>query len=154
MFQITFDFDEKSKSITNIRVQVLTEEKKSTEGVAHLRLDKSKMTLSDELVTLLNINTGDRIAVNYVQPPEGGDIFPVIGKAEVFSNDNSGNKLTKSNTVSFRGLQNQMLNTHGSLFITELFKPGIYKLIPADEAKLQELNNQKSIFNLNTFNVE
>lgn len=40
------------------------------------------------------------------------------------------NKLTKSNTVSFKGVQRDVLLQYGSTFTVEAFKEGIYKLIP------------------------
>ena len=154
MFHITFDFDESTKSISNLQVTQITSEPISSDVVSSLRIDKTKLILSSELVTNIQAAIGDRIAINYVQGGNPLEIFPVIGKAESFSNENAGNKLTRTNTVSFRGTQNDMLATYGSLFITEPYKNNIYKLIPVSEEKLQELNNQNSKFNLNKFNVQ
>lgn len=154
MLQITFDFDEKTKTVSNLKVITKTKDKSSTDLVPVLRLDASKLSLSDKLVEELNIAAGERLAVNYVQSTKDSTIFPVIGKASVFSNDNAGNKLTQSNTVSFRGNQNRMLATHGEIFTIEPYSEGIFKLISVSEEEIREKQNKQSLYNLNQFKVK
>lgn len=55
--------------------------------------------------------------------------IPLIGKSSCFTDENDGNRLTKSNTVSFRGQQNEVLKLYGNFFYLEDFKNGVYKLI-------------------------
>ena len=94
----------------------------------HIILEENKLLLTSEALTLLNAQPGNRIAVNYVQV-SSEYTFPVIAKAEYFIDPEAGNKLTKSNTVSFRGIQNKTLNLYGSNFVLEFYKEGIYKMV-------------------------
>lgn len=75
----------------------------------------------------MSANYGDRIAVNYVQKTNELT-FPVIGKSEIFCDPNAGNKITKSNTVLFKGTQKDLLLKYGQKFELEEYKPGMFKL--------------------------
>lgn len=96
--------------------------------MAQLAVLENKLMLSQEAVDILEASAGDRIAINYVQVTNQ-ETFPVIGKSDAFVDPNSGNKLTKSNTVSFRGIQRDMLSKYGTNFNLELYKNKMYKLI-------------------------
>lgn len=93
-----------------------------------ITLLENKLLLSKEACDLLNASYGDRVAIHYVQVTNQ-ETFPVIGKSDAFVDPNAGNKLTKSNTVSFRGMQHTMLAQYGTEFTIELFKNKMYKLI-------------------------
>ena len=75
----------------------------------------NKLILSKEAVKALEGVAGDRIAINY-WTVDSTTTFPVIGKAEYFGDAAGGNRLTKSNTVSFRGMQRDILLEYGSFF--------------------------------------
>lgn len=75
----------------------------------------NKLVLSKEAVKALGGVVGDRIAINY-WTVDSTTTFPVIGKSECFGDLTGGNKLTKSNTVSFRGVQRDILLEYGSSF--------------------------------------
>ena len=75
----------------------------------------NKLVLSKEAVKALGGVAGDRIAVNY-WTVDNETTFPVIGKSECFGDSTGGNRLTKSNTVSFRGVQIDILLQYGSFF--------------------------------------
>jgi hypothetical protein len=96
--------------------------------MAQLAVLENKLMLSQEAVDILEASAGDRIAINYVQVTNQ-ETFPVIGKSDSFVDPNSGNKLTKSNTVSFRGIQRDMLSKYGTNFNLELYKNKMYKLV-------------------------
>ena len=96
--------------------------------MAQLAVLENKLMLSQEAIDILEASAGDRIAINYVQVTNQ-ETFPVIGKSDAFVDPNSGNKLTKSNTVSFRGIQRDMLSKYGTNFNLELYKNKMYKLI-------------------------
>lgn len=95
--------------------------------MARVSVLENKLVLTQDAVNLLNASSGDRIAINYVQI-SNQETFPVIGKSDVFVDPNSGNKLTKSNTVSFRGVQRTMLATYGTTFELEIYKNKMFKL--------------------------
>ena len=62
--------------------------------------------------------------------------MPVIGNAEMFADPNAGNKLSKSNTVSFKGTQRTILTKYGQLFKIEEYRPGMFKMESINEADL------------------
>lgn len=93
-----------------------------------ITLGENKLQFSPESLALLNAVPGNRIAINYVQV-SSEYTFPVIGKAEYFSDPEAGNKLTKSNTVSYKGIQNKVLALYGTEFTLEEYKEGIYKMV-------------------------
>ena len=112
-------------SIQNINLQEIEDYKRETLTVT---VESNKLRLSEEAVKLLDAVAGDRIAINYwTQNSEC--TFPVIGKSEVFTDKNDGNRLTKSNTVSFRGIQNEILLEYGEFFKLEPFKE-FFKMVP------------------------
>lgn len=71
-------------------------------------LKENSVIISDNLIALLHVSPGDRIAIGYLE--KEGNLVPIISKSE------SGNKLNKSNTFAFRGLRRNILNSLGSRF--------------------------------------
>lgn len=121
MFNISFDFDEVTQKVTNIVVssngQVTTRSKrKKLDGDKPiLEVDDNKIMLSDSLVTALGAEAGTRLAISYYTI-DNQNTIPLIGKSEMFADKDTGNKLTKSNTVSFKGIQRDVLVKYGSMF--------------------------------------
>ena len=104
-----------------------------------VELTDNKLIVTTKVLNVLNILFGDRVAINYYQISRE-ETFPVIGKSDVFFDPDSGQKLTKSNTISFKGIQNTMLSKYGSLFILEAFKNNMFKMIPITNDELNHLN--------------
>ena len=82
---------------------------------ATVTVANNKLVLSKEAVKALGGVAGDRITINY-WTVDSETTFPVIGKSECFGDSTGGNRLTKSNTVSFRGVQRDILLEYGSFF--------------------------------------
>ena len=107
----------------NIEVKPLTQVSDSKDiTITEYNVDEAtvtvadnKLVLSKEAVKALGGVAGDRIAVNY-WTVDNETTFPVIGKSECFGDSTGGNRLTKSNTVSFRGMQRDILLEYGSFF--------------------------------------
>lgn len=116
MFNIQFNFNPENSEITNLRV---TEINKEINAI--ITVEDNKLKLSKDAVELLNVFPNDRITVNYYTV-SSEETFPVIGKSELFTDNSSGNRLTKSNTVSFRGQQKDVLLGYGKNFKLEPFK--------------------------------
>lgn len=116
MLTISFDFDEKSKTISNLQV-VEKEDLDIEDESSQILLTSNKLIFSKKALSLMSATSGDRIAINYAQ--HEGQTFPVIGKSEYFSDPDSGNKLTKSNSILFKGIQNDMLKQFGTKFELE-----------------------------------
>ena len=127
MFNIQFDFDPEMSEITNLRVVKVGEQVDD----AIVTLEDNKLKLSKSAQLLLGVIPNDRITVSYytVNPEE---TFPVIGKSELFTDSTGGNRLTKSNTVSFRGTQRDILLEYGKSFKLEPFK-SFFKMVKLEE---------------------
>ena len=71
-------------------------------------MTETTLVLSDRLVALLGASPGDGIVIGFSD--KDGKLIPVITLGE------EGNKLTKTNTVSFRGKKHNTLTEFGSNF--------------------------------------
>lgn len=111
------------------------------QNLATIKVENNRLVLSSEAVKALNAIVGDRITINYWNIDKE-TTFPLIGKSKLFSDPTNGNKLTKSNTVSYRGTQNKILKEYGSLF----------KLVPFKTYFKLELINEDTL-NKETSNI-
>lgn len=121
---IEFDFDPETGDYTPISREIIEEgaatpkkaksvmkDDGSTEPI--VILEENKLVLNSKAVEVLGAEWEDRISVIYQRHED--KLVPVIGKDEVFG-CKSGNKLTKSKTVSCRGKANTKLAEHGTEF--------------------------------------
>jgi hypothetical protein len=121
--QVEFDYDTETKEFTTISQKLVGEssapatKKKTTTKKAKesqgenpgLIREDGKLILSEETVELLGIAPDDKVFIGY---DKVGSVFkPFIG-----TDDKKGNKLTKTNTVSYRGKSNEELAAYGSVF--------------------------------------
>jgi hypothetical protein len=81
-----------------------------------LTLEDNKYVLTTGAVEALGVEAGDRIDIKFQKV--GKVTIPVIGSNEVFGTK-GGNKLTKTNTVSYRGKANEELAAFGTEFTFE-----------------------------------
>lgn len=119
MLKISFDFDETTQKVSNLKV-VNTSVKASTKEY-DLEVDENKLNLTSDAVEKLGAVAGDRISVNY-WTVDNQTTYPIISKADVFTDGSDGNKMTKKGTVSFKGQQRTSLLKFGSLFTFSEFK--------------------------------
>jgi len=116
-----------------------------------VELLENKLILSPTIISLLNAQVGDRIEIEYIE--KDGVIIPIIIKSQ------AGNKLTKSNTVSFRGKANVDLASYGTKFKAELIDSIIclygnnpeYKIYNGVQSALKNID--KSIIENTNFNI-
>ena len=92
MFTISFDFDETTKKVTNLKV--ISIDKTLPTSNNYLEVQDNKLKLGKEAVTLLEANSGDRIQINY-WTVNNQETFPVIGKSGIFTDPTGGNALSK-----------------------------------------------------------
>lgn len=140
MLRISFDFNETSRTVSNVKV--IDTENEKTRGVVtnsspmmensnmpDLEVQENKLQLSKPAMIKLGAKADDRIDIQYIN--EGiGKSSPVIGKAEYFTDRAGGNRLSQKGTVSFRGEKRATLLEFGTVFSFEEYKDGIWKLIP------------------------
>ena len=130
MINISFNYNEDTNTIDNIVIRNYKSFPKEIEPIVEVK--ENKLVLSPKAISILQSVHGDRISINYVQ--DGNELtFPIIGKSSVFADQDSGNRLTKSNTVSFRGFQRDLLLKYGTIFILEEFRDNIFRLVPKVE---------------------
>ena len=169
---ITFDYNPETNEYKPIKQEIVKEtptpKKIEDNGEAKLQLLDNKYELNGSAVNLLGISVGDRVDIKY-QMVEGIK-YPIIGASNTWKCA-SGNKLTKSSTVSYRGAANQMLAEYGDEFTFSEWKnhEGLYVLIgnkeiehdenielPDDEPEvdLSDDNIKEDDFDLSDFNFE
>jgi hypothetical protein len=121
--EVAFDYDTETNECTPISQTVIgksSEAKKKTttskktksenqgENPGLIRED-GKLILSEEAVELLGIAPDDKVFIGYDKV--GSTFKPFIG-----TDEKKGNKLTKTNTVSYRGKANEELALYGDTF--------------------------------------
>lgn len=126
---ITFTVDTTTGLIEIINQETLQKVSTSTKSnnvteesqIPQLILSENKFTLNNKAIEVINAKIGDKISVNYES-----DGYPILG-----INYLGGNKLTKSNTVSCRGVANEELSKQGNIFeiIPHPEKEGFFRLI-------------------------
>lgn len=122
--QIVFDYDTETNEYTPISKEIIgenavKEKVKSTTSKGNTKIDTQdnpgliredgKLILSEDAIALLGVEPDERILISYDK--FGSGFKPVIGIDE-----KKGNKLTKSNTVSYRGKSNEELAQYGEKF--------------------------------------
>lgn len=169
---ITFDYNPETNEYKPIKQEVVKEtptpKKVEDNGEAKLQLLDNKYELNGSAISLLGISVGDRVDIKYQMVD--GIKYPIIGSSNAWKSA-SGNKLTKSSTVSYRGIANQMLAEYGDEFTFSEWKnhEGLYVLIgnkeiiqdenielPDDtpEVDLSDDNIKEDDFDLSDFNFE
>lgn len=142
----TFDFNPETNEYTPVGTpEIVKESKKPNKPVKQdensepeVVLLESKYTLNSAAVEVLDVEPGDRINICYINLPDSPNIkVPVIGSSKMWGND-LGNKLTKSLTVSYRGVANSVLAEYGSTFKLEFYKDCLFimrgdKIIESDD---------------------
>ena len=92
-----------------------------------ITLDSNKLVLTTGAVDMMKICPDCRVDIKYKKKDKVS--VPVIGTDAAFGTK-GGNKLTKTNTVSFRGSANEKLTEYGSVFKLEPSEDeGIFYLI-------------------------
>lgn len=114
-----------TKKTTSTKKSTSTKIDTNTEPV--ITLESNKLVISKGAIDLLEVYEDCRIDVKYKKVDKVS--IPVIGTGRAFGKDESGNKLTKTNTVSFRGAANDKLAGFGTIFKLEPTEtPGVFYL--------------------------
>lgn len=152
MLNISFNFDEVTQKISNLKVTSLSKVNLD-ESEPLVQLMDNKIKLTPKTVEMIGAKVGDRIQINY-WTENNHNTFPLIGRSEVFTDKEEGCKLTGSNTVSFRGNKNSTLKIYGNLFKLEPFKDGMFKLVKVEEENDSMENEQKELEDLNSSEID
>ena len=122
-----------------------------------ITLDSNKLILTSGAVDMMKICPDCRVDIKYKKKDKTS--VPVIGTDEAFGTK-GGNKLTKSNTVSFRGSANEKLAEFGTTFrIEPSDDEGIFFLIgdkmnqPAQE-DVVDIESELDLDSLETLDID
>lgn len=124
-----------------------------------ITLEPNKLVLTQGAVDLLQVCEDCRVDIKYKKKDKKA--VPIIGTDAAFGTK-SGNKLTKSNTVSYRGAANEKLSAYGTNFKLEPTEDkGIYYLI-GDRVQEQNpipkeiinIENELDIESLDNLNID
>lgn len=138
--KIVIDFNPETQEVVSVTVgdsvKTPTIKKKKAEEVVDDTLTASlagnKLTISPKLAELLKVKESDKLVVRYKQ--DGAFIEPFLGPPIAF-NEEEGNKLTKTLSISFRGDQNIALARFGVRFEVKDMEDGTVKLLSAIKVK-------------------
>lgn len=137
-----FDFDTESKETSGFTtfhdgVEVKRETTTKAKAVkaavvledeAIIKLEPTKISFNNKAVAEMGIEYGDRIVIKYEKLKGVKTPFPVMEK-----DLEAGNKITKTNTIAYRGKANTVLAEYGTEFGLEKYKEGTWKLISKNE---------------------
>lgn len=142
-FTVTFELDAKTETVTNLTVFVDGVEKKKTttrttkakdvelEDTAIITLEENKLVFNNRAISDMKLEWKDRVVIKYdkLEDGVGKKLIPLIGTDFSFDQEGSGNQVTKTNTVSYRGKSNTILTEYGNEFTIEAHGDGIWKLV-------------------------
>ena len=102
-----------------------------------LYLEDNKCRLNSKAISLMGISPGDKLDIKYDDGKNGS--VPIIGTDEAFGTK-GGNKLTKSNTIAYRGSKNEELSKYGKEFILAVHpsKAGLF-VLTSEEVAVDQL---------------
>lgn len=136
---VSFEFDPETQAVTNVLCTVdgIEKKKRTTRkksdvieemaSVPLITLEETKLVFNNKAVADMEIEYEDRIVIRWEQESKVSKIvFPIIGKDLAFDQEGSGNKVTKANTVAYKGKQNVILAELGSEFIIEPYNKAPY----------------------------
>lgn len=135
---ITFDYDPETneykplkQEIVKDKVQKVTKAEEAEDSAEpQITLEANKYVLNKAAATLMGVEWENRLDIKYQPIEKGGMMFPIIGTDTAWKTK-SGNKLTKSLTVSCRGNANELLAKYGDTFTVTPWKghEGLFVMI-------------------------
>lgn len=135
---ITFDYDPETneykplkQEIVKDKVQKVTKAEEAEDSAEpQITLEANKYILNKAAATLMGVEWENRLDIKYQPIEKGGMMFPIIGTDTAWKTK-SGNKLTKSLTVSCRGNANELLAKYGDTFTVTPWKghEGLFVMI-------------------------
>lgn len=135
---ITFDYDPETneykplkQEIVKDKVQKATKAEEAEDSAEpQITLEANKYVLNKAAATLMGVEWENRLDIKYQPVEKGGMMFPIIGTDTAWKTK-SGNKLTKSLTVSCRGNANELLSKYGDTFTVTPWKghEGLFVMI-------------------------
>ena len=145
---VNFNFDPEEGTVSDLTcfVDGVERKKKATrsttkkesepvklEDEAIMKVEDAKLVFNNKIVADMGLVYQDRLVIKYKQLDGQKKPMPLIAKDVDWAEEGTGNKLTKTNTLSYRGKANTILSEYGTEFTIEPYKEGIWKLISKNE---------------------
>lgn len=148
---ITFDYNPDTKECVLLKQEQVKEkaQKASTKAEEaedsaepQITLESNKYVLNRAAASLMGVEWENRLDIKYQPIEKGGLMFPIIGTDTAWKTK-SGNKLTKSLTVSCRGNANDLLSKYGDTFTVTPWKghDGLFVLIGNKDRSEEEIKD-------------
>lgn len=147
---VTFDFNSETEEVSNVKVVNSSEKKKSTTtkkakdivtetaSDAIITLEANKLVFNSKAVADMGIEYEDRIIIKWEK--DGKKMIPIVGTDLAFDEEGNGNKVTKTNSIAYKGKANAVLAELGSEFTIEPHREGIWKLVATAEGVVNSDN--------------
>lgn len=153
---VTFDFDTETENVSNIKVVGNSEKKKTTTKKvkdvvtemateAIVTLETNKLMFNSKAVADMGLNYENRVVIKWISEGQGKKMIPIVGTDISFEEEGTGNKLTKSNTIAYRGKANTVLAELGNEFTIESYAEGIWKLVAITDGNVKIENPSNEI---------
>ena len=142
---VTFNFDPETEVVSDVKCTVdgIEKKKRTTKKAKDvvkelevnsiITLESNKLVFNNRVASEMDLQYEDRIVIKWEKDEKSKTMVPVIGKDISFGEEGTGNKVTKSNTVTYKGKANTILAEKGSEFTIEPFREGIWKLVPVNK---------------------
>lgn len=140
---VTFNFDPETEYVSDLTCFVdgvekkkkttrsTTKEKEITlEDEALISLQETKLQLNNKAVADMGIVYGDRLIIKYEKlNKKDKKAVPIIGKDIDWNSEGNGNKITKTNSIAYKGKNNTFLAQHGTEFTIEPYKDSLWIMV-------------------------
>lgn len=148
---ITFNYDPETNEYTPLKQEIVKEKAQKVSTKAEeaeesaepqITLESNKYILNKAAANLMGVQWEDRLDIKYQPIERGGLMFPIIG-TDTSWKTKSGNKLTKSLTVSCRGNANDLLSKYGDTFTVTPWKghDGLFVLLGNKDRSEEEIKD-------------
>ena len=158
---VTFEFNPDTETVSNLKCIVDGIEKKKTrkksEVVEELAsealatLDEKKLSFNNKAIADMGIEPGNRLDIVWESNKKTKTMTPTI---VVSDEDGTGNKLTKSGTIAFKGKQNAVLADLGTEFRIEAYKEGVFKMVPTKASIVSVATLEEAIEDADEINAD
>ena len=147
LVNVTFKFDPETEMISDVHCTVdgVEKKKKTTtrkkdvapvelEAEAKITLEANKIVFNNKAIDMLQPSESGRVSIKWIQ--ESNVMIPIMGTDVAFGEEGAGNKLTKSNTMAYKGKANAVLAELDNEFTLAPHKDGIFKLVPLNKTEV------------------
>lgn len=136
---VTFNYDPETDTVSDVQCSIdgVGKKRKTTRkvkdvieemsSIALVTLEPNKLVFNNKAVADMGLEYEDRIVIKWEK--RGKQMIPIIGKDLAFNEEGTGNKVTKANTITYKGKANLVLADYGTEFTLSQIGEGIWELV-------------------------